>query len=59
MRGYKRTAALLLLLAPLVMALLLKPAIQIYAWFPKGHRNKIIENKFGDLNALVVLTSEN
>jgi len=39
---------LLLRLAPLAMAMLLKPTIQIYAWLPEGHRNNMIENKFGD-----------
>ena len=41
--------ALMLLLAPLVMALLLNPTIQIYAWLPEGHRNNIIEQRFGNL----------
>ena len=41
--------ALMLLLAPLVMALLLNPTIQIYAWLPEGHRNNIIEQRFVNL----------
>ena len=39
-------------LALLVMALLLNPTIQIYAWLPEGHRNNIIEHMFGDLQTL-------